>query len=423
MADTQVPTQPTTPASRRGLISLIVVGVLLVGGGWGVRSSFWLQDRLLKDRDRMALEGIAASEPNNYIAQFHLAKRRYEVRQFQEATICLDRVIQANPKWDIARYNYGLVLYQTGKTSEAQLQFEQAARLNPNLSQAVFMLACLSIARGKIEDGLTGIKEAIRMNPKDPHFYWGYGRFMIEMNQMEEAIPSLKNAVALDPKNVEYHTALGEAYTLKGEAVLAKQELDLALAINPEFAQALALGGAYYLNNGTGADSLTKAESMLKKSTLKKTLIPGQVWYYLGQVYTQQNKPQEAYNAYHQALKFDFAGEVVYFGLANAARKLNKTKEVAKYQDEYERLQALRLQIPLLAKHVRRIKDDADAHLTLARAYRSMQSNQKALKHYAEYLVLRDKDKVAYDEANKLYQKVWLEARKPLPDSVLPSLL
>jgi Tfp pilus assembly protein PilF len=76
-----------------------------------------------------------------------------------------------------------------------------------------------------------------------------------------------------------------------------------------------------------------------------------------------------------------------------------------------------------MEQRVRADSNDADAHLVLARAYRTIEHQQRALRHYGIYLQLRPQASAVSKEAEEYFQTLRAEGAKLLPESVLPEPL
>lgn len=377
----------------------------------------------MRHKSRQELETFVVGTPNSVMAQFYLGTRRYEALDIEGAAFCFERVNRLNSAWDIAHYDYGMALFRLQRFMEAERHFELALRLNPALVQATFMLGYTLLAKGNFGDGVEQMKQAIRQSPKELQFHWGYGYNLLRMNQWEEAIPVLKQALLIREADADIHASLGEALLFQGEVEGAKKHLDRSLQLNAKALPTLALRYICDLNSNATPETLQKIEKVLQQAIQAESVHSGQFWFYLGQIYRQRDKTREAFQSYRNAIHSGFSSELLFFGLSETAEQLGKKLDAQLYRDEYERLQSLRSQIPLLAQHVLRVKDDTDAHLALARAYRSFQFRQKAMTEYYRYLQLIPTDSKVLEERKAYFQQVHEALRHSAPLSLLPKLL
>lgn len=385
--------------------------------------AYWVQTRFLRPKTLQELDTIVSGSPNNAVAQFYLGVRRYEAEDIVGANRCFAKVVLLNPSWDIGHYNAGMTLFRLSRFKEAQRQFELALRENMSMPQATFMLGYSFVGQGKFGEGFELMRQAIRQNPQEITFQWSLGYNLLRVNQWGEAIPVLKQVVPLRQNDPKVQSALGEAFLLQGEVAEAKRYLDRALQLDKGSLTLLALRNACDISANATPEALVKIGETLQKALQSSEDSQEQLWFYAGQVFRQREQPREALQAYRNALHAGYSNDVLFFGLAEMAERLGKVRDAKTYRDEYERLQALRVQLPLLSQYVLREKDDADAHLALARAYRAFQFRQRAMTEYDAYLKLRKEDVRIAQERNNYLQYMQEVLRRYAPASVLPSLL
>jgi tetratricopeptide (TPR) repeat protein len=78
----------------------------------------------------------AAKQPNDYVAQFNLAKNLGDARRVTEALDHYRRALELKPEHAPTHYNLGNLLAKMGRSSEAMAQFEEALRLKPTYAAA-----------------------------------------------------------------------------------------------------------------------------------------------------------------------------------------------------------------------------------------------------------------------------------------------
>src|SRR5438094_10583940 len=95
-------------ASSFRLVTLLLVGLRLVGASWWLRSSRWLHDSVLRGKDLPELEALVRQQPEDALAQYYLAKSYYLNRRFSEARAAYDEAVRLDR--NSARAHLGLGL-------------------------------------------------------------------------------------------------------------------------------------------------------------------------------------------------------------------------------------------------------------------------------------------------------------------------
>ncbi len=150
------------------------------------------------------LERSAALEPDNTETLYALARCYYSQSRFNDAEKTFRRVLQLQPDNRRAWQNLGLVLDAQNRVSDADAAFLRSVQL-----------AAL-----------------------DPHVnewpYLDYGGFLLDHNRPGDAIPMLERAVALAPSCAVCHEKLGRSLGLIGRVTEAQQQLEQAVALDPQ---------------------------------------------------------------------------------------------------------------------------------------------------------------------------------------------
>lgn len=269
--------------------------------------------------------------------------------------------------------------------------------------------------QGKIDPAFRDINKAININPKDAGLYVLLSDIYFVLGNKENSISSLKKAASLEPDNAapfiklselflltkEYDKShffadkaisinlnVAEPYYYKGIAFLEETDtasalLNLRIASNIDtnnFAANMQIGVIYYESN----DSIS--EIFLKKA-LKSQPENASALYYLGMLY-QDNK------------KFDQALEV--YSLLFNNEKANKR---AYYNSAY--IYLVELQDYQSAEEMFKYAIDADpkfveAVYNLGRTYEEMGDLQLARKYYEEAIIILPNYPLAIQALNRI---------------------
>ena len=110
---------------------------------------------------------------------------------------------------------------------------------NPRAALASNNLAWLYAQQDlKLDTALNLAQAAKAEAPESASINDTLGFVYLKMKLGELAVPPLRIAVEKEPENPGFHARLGQAYALTGDKARARQELERALKLKPDFAGA-----------------------------------------------------------------------------------------------------------------------------------------------------------------------------------------
>jgi Flp pilus assembly protein TadD len=130
----------------------------------------------------------------------------------------------------------GMIQQMQGRTDDARRTFERVIQLDAHAAVAANNLACIySDTGGNLDVALDLARVAKAAVPDQPEVDDTLGWIYYRKDLVPLAITSLQRSVDRDPKNplAQYH--LGLAYYKAGDKVRAKNALQAALRLNPDF--------------------------------------------------------------------------------------------------------------------------------------------------------------------------------------------
>lgn len=220
---------------------------------------------------------------------------------------------------------------------------------------------------------------------RDPEKYYGYlgkGIIETEWKVYDKAEKNLNKAKEVEPDHFLVKYFFANYHYRKGEFDKAIKYLD---GIDPKYREniiVLNLNGLAYF----GMEKYDEAERYFKRSN---EIDPQQYTphFYLGTIYERQNKAEDSFNEYRQAVEVKSSSKEAMLNLASTAEKLNKIEDAAsiyeKIADQWPNESAVYLKlIPILEKinaedrltkslenSIRVIPDNAEFRMKLAKIY------------------------------------------------------
>jgi tetratricopeptide (TPR) repeat protein len=184
----------------------------------------------------VSLKRAVSLDPNNLAAYQLLANLYMKQRKLPQAAEEFRKVAEKQPRSVYAHTALGLMLHLQNRLDEAMKSYEQALSINPNAAIAANNLAQIYADRGeKLDIALQLAQTAKSALPKSHEVDDTLGWVYYKRKLSDMAISSFKQSLAADPNNAVYHYHLGLAYAQNGNRTQARETLEKALKIQPDF--------------------------------------------------------------------------------------------------------------------------------------------------------------------------------------------
>jgi tetratricopeptide (TPR) repeat protein len=161
--------------------------------------------------------------------------------QRSEAVELLYKIIRANPANADARLLLGSILMEDGQRALSIAQLSEAVRLKPDSPEAQNALGEAYKTFGNLQTARGCFEKAISLNPDFAVAQVNLGFVLVESGQFSDAVLHLKRAIQLmgqSPDAAYPHYLLAKVFTTQGRVPSAAAELQRAVALQPDFAEA-----------------------------------------------------------------------------------------------------------------------------------------------------------------------------------------
>lgn len=159
--------------------------------------------------------------------------------------------------------------------AEAAKHYEQAVTLHPKFLQAQLKLGTTYMDLGQWDKAEQNLHKAIEIDPKTVNALLALGEIYLRQKKDEEAEKVLLQGLAIEDRSYQGHLALARVYwdmglKFKEEAqwrpLLEKayNQVNEALKLNPNLAQAHIVKGNLYLKVGRAQDALSEFDEYLR---------------------------------------------------------------------------------------------------------------------------------------------------------------
>ncbi len=151
------------------------------------------------------------------------------------------KIMQADPDNPLRHDTVAMLNLQMGRVSEAIAEFSESLRLNPESAPTHYNLGLAFSLQRQYDRAMAEFQNAVRLDPNHADAHNNLGAMFHATGQFDLAAEHYRRAFAIRPENVEAHNNLGAAAVgCKGSIPRRSTEFERALALNPEFAQAVA---------------------------------------------------------------------------------------------------------------------------------------------------------------------------------------
>jgi tetratricopeptide (TPR) repeat protein len=195
----------------------------------------------LKDYEKAAQTTARLIELDpSHLGAYELLARIYaDQRRLDEALRHYQEVALRQPHSVPVRTVIAILLHAQNRLDDASTEYEAVLELAPNAPVPANNLAWIYAERGQnLVRALQLAELAQQQLPHDPRVNDTLGWVSLKHELPARAVRALERSVEGDPTNPVYHYHLGLAYVDVGESSKARQSLERALRIHPDFTHA-----------------------------------------------------------------------------------------------------------------------------------------------------------------------------------------
>src|SRR6266545_686509 len=230
-------------------------------------------------------------------------------------------------------YFLGQIAYARNQDETARELWEKAVTLDQKYAAANFMLGELMAKRNHYSTAKTYYEKALAEDDAKVVYYIRLGGAYLYLHDFNRAFEIFKNASERFPRVPETHYFLSIAARTRGESDLALSALKKALAINPGYADALALLGTILLDKG----DLAEAEKLFRRAVVANSNNYN-ANYNLGRLLVKQQNLVEALPFLQRASKILPENGEVNYQLFLTYSRLNRKAEADHELQLFKRL-------------------------------------------------------------------------------------
>jgi tetratricopeptide (TPR) repeat protein len=204
-----------------------------------------LNDVNRRDEAQVELNTACRLQPDYPEALYLLAQVEKQLGNVQRSVDVLDHLVTLEPSNEQAQFLLGRNLLTLGKTDEAAHHLQMAVGVNPNDEDALYSLAQVLSKMGKPEakiylERFQSLKKQREVDDRVQKL-GSYGLEAAKARDWPQAVADFKEAIelcGLCASLEDLHRNLGLIFVLKGDVEEGRRELESALKIKPNDADA-----------------------------------------------------------------------------------------------------------------------------------------------------------------------------------------
>ncbi len=236
--------------------------------------------------------------PRLEAAWYHLALVYFQMNDYLETELHLEKLLAINPMFEKAYGLYGLALYHRGAYPQAILSFNFAIDNQPT-DELRLARAISYIAVGKPKFALPDFDEILYNDPGHPQACLGKAAALMELGKHSYALRFLNRVIENDTENIDALTNRAICHFYLGEIQNSDTDFQMALSVRSSTRTLLARSKCRILaNNFTAALSDVKAAIRLDPKA-------PEVYFVLGELEMEMGKHEAAIESFDIALDLD----------------------------------------------------------------------------------------------------------------------
>jgi tetratricopeptide (TPR) repeat protein len=225
-------------------------------------------------------------------------------------------------------FGAGLKLHQAGRLVEAEALYRQTLVIRPNHPDALHLLGVIASQTGRHELSVQLIELAIQQDENNPLYYSNCGLSLGALNRFEQALQKYDRALAIHPDYAEALFNRGVVLQKLLRLDEAVKSYDRAVAARPDYAEALCNRGVVLQELGRFADALESYDRALAVRPNFAEALSNR-----GNALKAVNRLEDALQSYDQALAFRPNYVEVLYNRGNTLKELKRLDDAVQSYD------------------------------------------------------------------------------------------
>ncbi|MCK1360290.1 tetratricopeptide repeat protein [Bradyrhizobium sp. 199] len=202
------------------------------------------------DEARRCQERAIALKPNFAVALTNLGNTLMHMGQYEQALVLHERAIKVKPDYADAFCNRGMVEIVLGRVMRAKESFDRALLFQPRHAEAIVGSGMVSMELRHYDEAAAKFATALAIKPGAPRILAQRGRLSYELQRLEPALADFEAALAISPKLELALRGKAQTCLVMGRTAQAMAAATTLIERNPRSEMGMALMGFAYSNQG-----------------------------------------------------------------------------------------------------------------------------------------------------------------------------
>jgi len=187
---------------------------------------------------RSSFEAGIATSPDNVSLLLSLAGLQAREGEHAESKLLFDQVLEIDKGNLVASMAAAALAMEQGELDEAKHYLNSSIKVYPNAPELKVSLANILLQEGNKDDALDLARETANLGVRNPRLNGVLGNVMLATGALEEALVQFEKSVADSPESPQAQFNLARGLLALDRTVPAKQALQKALEVQPDWLQA-----------------------------------------------------------------------------------------------------------------------------------------------------------------------------------------
>lgn len=341
-----------------------------------------------------SLDGEAASIPWYEEAAFYLQQGKVHcgLKNWDAALESCQQAIELlGPRAAEAYHLLGQAWQGKGQLEEAKQSYTQAITLQPESAEIYAYLGSVYVEQQQLDEALTCYQKAIQLKPDFAGAHWELGELWQKLGDRNQATDHWYQALQLKPTwaTAQEHWKLGTALAEQGKFVQAEQVYHRAIEFEPNFAEA-------YHNLGVVLGKQQRWQEALNYHRQATELSPEkpQMWAGLGRAFAAMENWEEAIASYQHITKLKLDQPQGYAILQHGLTQLEQCQKAliarsySDLGDLFSQQEKWQEAIRCYREAIARYPNHAKVHASLGKALIATQQWEESIAVYQQAMKL-----------------------------------
>ncbi|WP_164935735.1 tetratricopeptide repeat protein [Bradyrhizobium guangzhouense] len=199
---------------------------------------------------RRCQERAIALKPNFVVALTNLGNTLMHLGQYEQALELHERAIKIKPDYADAFCNRGMVEILLGQLTRAKESFDRALLFQPRHAEAIVGNGMVSMDLRHYDEAAAKLAMALAIKPGSPRILAQRGRLSYRLQRLEPALADFEAALAISPKLELALRGKAQVCVVMGRTAQAIAAATALIEQNPRSEMGLALMGFAHSNQG-----------------------------------------------------------------------------------------------------------------------------------------------------------------------------